>query len=112
MPATVATTYLGAIRRSLGCGLCAELGALEFFELASQVRGDGTHAVDACCGLRGGVVIGIGVDVVGVHFPAPIGDELDAGDADAVVGNETPVALDNRVREIADDLESRRGLAR
>src|SRR2546430_15626750 len=112
MPATVATTYLGAIRRSLGCGLCADVAALWFFELPPQVRGDGTHAVDAGCGFRGGVVIGIGVDVVGVHFPARIGDELDAGDANAIVGNETPVALDDRVREIADNLESRRRPAR
>src|ERR1051326_7752036 len=85
------------------CACCL----LELPELAGEIGGDGAHAVDPGFGFGGAVVVGIRVDVVGVELAGVVGDEFDAGDDDAVVGDEAPVALKNRKAEIAHDADPR-----
>src|SRR5689334_17539007 len=83
-------------RRRLG-GLNFGRRLPELLQLAAEIGGDGAHAVDARFGFGGAVVVRVGIDVVGVDLARAVGDEFDAGDPDAVVGDETPVALDDRM---------------
>ncbi len=78
--------HLGAVaRRGL---LMREMG-----EFGAEIAGEGVHRRAAGAGLGVGIVIGVGVDVVGVDRAVGVGDELDAGDADVVGGEEGFVAL-------------------
>src|SRR6185437_6103251 len=84
------------------CRRAGRRGRLEPRELAAEIARDRPHAGDARLALGVGVVVGVRVDVVGVELAAAVADELDAGDADAVVGEESAIALDDRVREAGD----------
>src|SRR5690349_2096304 len=86
-----------------------DLRAAESVELAPEIRRDRLHAELARLGLRRGVVVGVGVHVVRVRLALRVGDELDAGDADAVVGDEAAILLDERALEALDDAEARGG---
>src|SRR5512141_1202391 len=90
-----------------GDGTLAPRSAVLRVELLAEVCRDRAHAVDAGLALGIGVVIGIGVDVVRMDFAAAVGDELDPGDADVVVGKKPPVALDDRMGKALDDPEPR-----
>ena len=59
---------------------------VERAQLVAEVSGDRTHARHAGGTLGVAVVVGVRVDVVRVELARVIDDELDAGDADAVVG--------------------------
>ena len=69
------------------------------------MQGDGLHATPAVPGLGVGIVIGVRVDVVGVGAALRVLDELNAGNADVVRGQEGLPGRDERVLEARDDLE-------
>src|SRR3569832_1110843 len=76
----------------------------------AEMAGDRAHAGGvragaAILGLGVRIVIRVGVDVVKINTTAFVDDELDAGNADAVRRKEALPALDQRVLEVADDLE-------
>ena len=57
-------------------------------EFLAQEADDRLHAGDRHLGVDFGlgVVVGVGIDVVSVDLAVFVGDELDAGDLDAVLG--------------------------
>src|SRR4029079_10651579 len=77
-------------------------------ELSREVRGDRAHSVDARRLLGVAVVVGVRVDVVRVQVAVAVGDEFDPCDADAVVAEETPIALDDRMPEALDETKAAR----
>src|SRR6476620_451535 len=93
--------------RALGNG-----SRLERAQLPPEIGGDRAHARFSCLALGVGVVVGVRVDVVGMELPAAVGDEFDARDADAVVREEAPISIDDRVREAVDDAKPRRARRR
>src|SRR5690606_32603470 len=78
----------------------------------AEIPGNRPHAEYAGGGFRIAVVVGVGIDVVGVDFIRFIDNELNARNTDAVLGDELLVALDDGVVEPFDDLETGRGFDR
>ena len=76
-----------------------------FCELISQVLGDAAHARYSGLGFRDWIVIGVGIDVVGIRLAILVKDKLDTGDVGLVVSQEALIVLDKRVVEILDDVE-------
>src|SRR5437870_1198428 len=82
------------------------LRVLELPQLSAKISGNRAHTVYTRLGFGGAVVICIGIHVVGVDCAVAIGDELDTGDADAVIVDKQPIALDDRMVKIFDDVEA------
>src|SRR5271166_1221576 len=57
---------------------------IEAGEFDAEVAGERVHTGAAGASFSVGVVVGVGVDVVGVDRTFRVGDELDAGDTDRV----------------------------
>src|SRR5438552_660517 len=91
-----------------GCNQRAQPGSFELVQFVTQICSDRAHAEDPGGGLGITVVIRVGIDVVSVDGAGTIGDELYPGNANAVVGDEALVTLDDRVPEILHDPEARR----
>src|SRR5713101_7625600 len=73
---------------SLSASLGRVAARIETGQLAAEIAGERSHAGTAAAGFGIGVVVGVGVDVVGIDRAVGVGDELDAGDADVVGGEE------------------------
>ncbi len=77
--------WMSHASRNLASGRLAVAQPLEF---AAEEIGQAAHAGDASLGLGAAVVVGVGVDVVGVDPALRVADELDAG-----YGEENVMAL-------------------
>ena len=85
----------------------ARLAACRSSWASSRPRWDANraHAGVRRRGLRGAVVVRIGVDVVGVGDAVAVDDELDAGDVNSVGVQEAGVRPEERVTEVVEDAE-------
>src|SRR5207237_145783 len=72
-------------------------------KLAAEVASQLLHAGTAGAGLGVRVVVRVGVDVVGVDPAVTVSDELDAGDADVVGGEERLIAALQIAVDVVDD---------
>ncbi len=79
--------------------------AIEAAELGAEIAGEGVHRRTAGAGFGVRVVVGVGVDVIGIDRAKGVGDELDAGDADVVAGKKLLETVLQRGVDVFDDRE-------